>query len=304
MLTDDIPQIRRFNRMVTQRAGALSDHFLGRHRPLGESRLLYEIGADGADLRDLRGRLGLDAGYVTRLAQALERKRLIRVGPGTRDQRVRRARLTAAGRREVKEMNRRSDQAAAALLRPLTPAQRTRLVAAMGEVHRLLRLSGLRIERVAPAAPAARWCVRQYFDELDRRIESGFDPAASLSAEDRELVPPRGAFLLASVDGEPVACGAVKAIPPRIGSLKRMWVADSVRGLGIGRRVLLALETEARGLGLTTLRLETNRALKEAIQLYRSAGFREVAAFNADPYADHWFEKRLRRAAAAPRRLP
>ena len=293
MLADEISQVRRFNRMVTQRAGALDDHFLGRDRPLGESRLLYEIGPDGADLRDLRRRLGLDSGYVTRLVQALEEKGLLRLGEGSEDQRVRKARLTAAGRREVGEMNRRADQLAAALLGPLTPTQRTRLVDAMAEVHRLLQLAGLQIERVDPASPAARWCVSQYFGELNRRFESGFDPSASLSADDQDLIPPRGAFLVASVDGEPVASGAVKSIAPGVGSLKRMWVTDAVRGLGIGRRILEALEAQARELGLTTLRLETNHALQEAIRLYRSAGFREVAAFNSDPYAHHWFEKSL-----------
>jgi DNA-binding MarR family transcriptional regulator/GNAT superfamily N-acetyltransferase len=293
MLADEISQVRRFNRMVTQRAGALDDHFLGRDRPLGESRLLYEIGPDGADLRDLRRRLGLDAGYVTRLVRALEKKGLVRLTRGAGDQRVRKARQTAAGRREVREMNDRSDAAAAALLSSLTSAQRTRLVAAMAEVHRLLQAAGLQIERVDPASPAARWCISQYFEELDRRFDSGFDPAASLPTEDRDFIPPRGAFLVGSVDGESVACGAVKSISPGVGSLKRMWVGDTVRGLGIGRRMLEALEIRAGELGLTTLQIETNRALQEAIALYRSAGFREVAAFNADPYAHHWFEKRL-----------
>jgi DNA-binding MarR family transcriptional regulator/GNAT superfamily N-acetyltransferase len=293
MEADQIAQVRRFNRLVTQRAGALNDHFLGLDRPLGASRLLYEIGPDGAELRDLRRRLGLDSGYVTRLVQALEESGLVRLSQGTEDQRVRTARLTAAGKREVREMDERSDEAAAALLDSLTSGQRSRLVAAMAEVHRLLQLAGLQIERVDPASPAARWCVGQYFDELDRRFESGFDPAASLSADDRDLFPPRGAFLVAFMDGESVACGAVKAISPGVGSLKRMWVSDAVRGLGIGRRMLEALESQARELGLTTLRLETNRTLQEAIRLYRSAGFREVAAFNDDPYAHHWFEKDL-----------
>jgi DNA-binding MarR family transcriptional regulator/GNAT superfamily N-acetyltransferase len=293
MLADEIAQVRRFNRLVTQRVGALDDHFLGHDRPLGESRLLYEIGADGADLRDLRRRLGLDSGYVSRLVQALEEKGLVRLSPGAADQRLRKARLTAAGRREVKEMNRRADEVAAGLLDSLTSTQRTRLVAAMVEVHRLLQLAGLQIERVDPTSPAARWCVGQYFDELNRRFDSGFDPVASLSADDRDLVPPRGAFLVASVDGEPVACGAVKSVSPGVGSLKRMWVAGTVRGLGIGRRVLEALETQARELGMTTVRLETNQTLQEAIHLYRSAGFREVARFSSDPYAHHWFEKSL-----------
>jgi len=294
MLADQIAQVRRFNRLVTQRAGALDDHFLGRDRPLGASRLLYEIGPGGADLRDLRRRLGLDSGYVTRLVKSLEASGLVRLSQGTEDLRVRTARLTAAGQREVREMNQRSDAAAAALLESMTAGQRTRLVAAMAEVHRLLQLAGLRIERVDPGSPAARWCVGQYFDELDRRFDSGFDPAASLSAEDRDVVPPRGAFLVAFVDGEPVACGAVKAISAGVGSLKRMWVSGAVRGLGVGRRMLEALEGQARELGLVTLRLETNRTLEEAIGLYRSAGFREVAAFNDDPYAHHWFEKVLK----------
>ena len=288
-----VAQVRRFNRLVTQRAGALDDHFLGRDRALGASRMLYEIGAEGADLRDLRRRLGLDSGYVSRLVAGLERKGLVRVSRGEQDRRVRLVRWTAAGRREVAAINRRSDRAAAQILEALPPGQRDRLVAAMAEVCRLLQGAGLRIERVSPASPDARWCVARYFEELDRRFESGFDPAAAVPLDEAAMIPPRGAFLVGSVDGEPVACGGVKTLAPGVGYLKRMWVAESMRGLGVGRRMLGALEGEARSLGLTTLRLETNRALPEAIQLYRSAGFREIPAFNADPYGDHWFEESL-----------
>jgi DNA-binding MarR family transcriptional regulator/GNAT superfamily N-acetyltransferase len=290
---DHIARVRRFNRLVTQRIGALDDHFLGLHRPLGESRLLYQIGPGGSDLRDLRHRLGLDSGYVSRLIGSLHRKKLVRLTQDQGDQRVRTVYWTPAGRREVREMDRRSDRAAGKLLDRLSPDQRGRLVAAMDEVHRLLRLAGLTIERVDPSSPGARWCVAQYYAELDRRFDSGFDPAASLPADDAELRPPRGAFLVALLDGQPVACGALKAISRRIGSLKRMWVAGDVRGLGIGRRMLEALEGQARKLGVRILRLETNDALQEAIRLYRSAGYREVPPFNSDPYARHWFEKRL-----------
>jgi len=290
---DDVAQVRRFNRLVTQRVGALDDHFLGRGRPLGASRLLYEIGHNGADLRELRSRLGLDAGYVSRLAKTLQRAGLVRLRQDPDDQRVRSATLTAAGKREIREMNARADQLAGKLLAPLSPKQRGSLVAAMTEVHRLLRLAGLTIARVHPASPSARWCVAQYFAELDRRFEHGFDPGASLPADDRDLIPPRGAFLVATIDGEPVAGGCVKTIAPGTGSLKRMWVDHDSRGLGIGRRMLAALEEEARALGLGTLRLETNKALTEAIEMYRRAGYREVPKFNDDPYASHWFEKKL-----------
>lgn len=148
-------------------------------------------------------------------------------------------------------------------------------------------------ERIERVDPSSRSCVAQYFAELARRFEHGFDPALSLPADDDELRPPTGAFLVASIEGEPVACGAVKAIAPGIGSIKRMWVADAARGLGLGRRLLGALESEARELGITTLRLETNRALVEAIRLYRRAGYVEREPFNDDPYANHWFEKHL-----------
>ncbi len=290
-----VDQVRRFNRLVTQRAGALEDHFLGRDRPLGESRVLFEIGAHGADLRDLRARLGLDSGYLSRMVRALERAGLVTVRGAPGDERVRRARLTRAGRAELREMNRRSDEAAREILERLREPHRERLVAAMDEVRRLLTVAGARIERMDPASPAARECVAHYFAELGERFEEGFDPGRSLAAEDAELRPPNGAFLVAMADGAPLACGAIKRIAPGVGSLKRMWVTEALRGTGFGRRMLEALEAEAGRLRLTRLRLETNRALREAIQLYRSAGYREVAPFNDDPYANHWFEKTLPR---------
>ncbi|HEX2202681.1 MAG TPA: bifunctional helix-turn-helix transcriptional regulator/GNAT family N-acetyltransferase [Longimicrobium sp.] len=293
MHPEQVSRVRRFNRLVTQRIGALHERFLGRDRSLGESRVLHEIGPEGADLRDVRARLGLDSGYLSRLVRSLTDKGLIRVQPLAEDRRVRRAELTAAGLAEYHAQDRLSDEGAAALLAPLSDAQRARLLAAMAEVETLLRAAGVRIERVHPAEPAARGCVARYFEELDARFERGFDPGASLPADDAELVPPRGAFLVATVDGEAVACGAVKGIGGGVGSIKRMWVAESARGLGVGRRMLDALEAEARALGIMRLRLETNRALTEAIALYRGAGYREVAAFNDDPYAHHWFEKEL-----------
>src|SRR5437773_4414020 len=234
MRAAQVEQVRQFNRLVTQRVGALDDHFLGRGRPLGASRLLYEIGARGADLRALRQRLGLDAGYVSRLTKALVKEGLIQLAPAAGDQRVRRARLTARGRREIRELNDRSDRLAARLLGAVSPKYRERLVAAMAEVHSVLRAAGLVIERVDPASPAARWCVAQYFAEPDRRFPAALDPADSLPADDRDLVPPRGAFLVASIDGESGAGGCMKTTASQVGSLKRVWVACGARGFGIG----------------------------------------------------------------------
>jgi ribosomal protein S18 acetylase RimI-like enzyme len=95
------------------------------------------------------------------------------------------------------------------------------------------------------------------------------------------------------VGAEPVGCGALKFHDDGRAELKRMWVAPTARGLGLGRRLLAELEAHAAANRVRVLRLETNRALDEAIGLYRAAGYREVPAFNDEPYAHHWFEKTL-----------
>jgi DNA-binding MarR family transcriptional regulator/GNAT superfamily N-acetyltransferase len=286
-----IEAVRRFNRTVTQRIGALDDAFLARGRPLGQARLLWEIGPGGGDVRDLRARLDLDSGYLSRLLRALERDGLITVEASEADSRVRTARLTAAGRAERAELDRRSDEYAASLLGPLTSRQRGRLVGAMAEVVRLLTASAIEVGVRDPRDPGSRHCLRAYVGELAGRFDGGFDPDRSISAADHEMTPPAGLFLVAALHGEPVGCGALKFHPGAPAEIKRMWAAPSVRGLGLGRRLLAELETRAAAHGVRVLRLETNRALAEAIGLYRAAGYREVAAFNDEPYAHHWFEK-------------
>jgi DNA-binding MarR family transcriptional regulator/GNAT superfamily N-acetyltransferase len=293
MESDLIDQVRRFNRAVTQSIGALDDAFLSRSRPLGQARLLWEIGPDGADVRALRSRLDLDSGYLSRLLRSLENDGLAVVEVSESDGRVRTARLTDAGQAERTELDRRSDDAAAALLSPLTAAQRRRLTAAMAEVERLLMSSAVRVDVCDPGHPDARYCVRAYLGELAHRFDGGFDPALSISAADRELRPPAGLFLVATLHGEPAGCGALKFHPDAPAEIKRMWVAPGARGLGLGRRLLAELEAHGAANGVRTLRLETNQALGEAIALYRSAGYREVAPFNDEPYAHYWFEKTL-----------
>lgn len=155
--------------------------------------------------------------------------------------------------------------------------------------------SRIAIRAVDPESPEARHCLERYYAELDRRFEGGFDHATSIPAPPSDLMPPKGVFLVCFDGARPVGSGALILVRPGIGSIKRMWVDESARGLGLGRKILAALEEHAIRLGADTVRLETNRALTEAIRLYRSAGYLEVEAFNDDPYASHWFEKRLAR---------
>ena len=296
MEAEFVAAVRRFNRTVTQRVGALDDEYMARGRPLAQARLLWESGPDGAEIAALRARLGLDSGYLSRLLRALERDGLISVGPADQavgDGRVRSVALTDAGRAEWAELDKRSDELAWSILQPLSEPRRQRLVAAMTEVQRLLMASMVVIEAWQPGDPRARACVRAYARHIAVRFDEGFDPRLSKPVHDEELTPPAGVFLLATLNAEPVGCGAVKLHPDAPAEIKRVWVSETVRGLGIGRRILNELERYAAERGWTAVRLDTNRNLTEAIAMYRSAGYHEIEPYNTEFYAHHWFEKSL-----------
>lgn len=292
MRASDIEQVRRFNRLVTRRVGALEDSYLSRGRPLGEARLVYEIGAEGAEARALRDRLGLDSGYLSRLLRSLEAQGLVTVAAARGDARRRRARLTRRGRDELAAYDSLSDELAASWLAGLDDARRGRLVAAMGEVERLLRAAAVEVAPASAAGADARRCLGAYFAELSARFEGGFEPP-DLEAEVADLSPPAGFLALARLDGEAVGCGGLRRVDAATGEIKRLWTAPSARGLGVARALMRALEANARAQGFATLRLDTNKALVEAHALYRKEGWREVVRFNDNPYADHWFVKSL-----------
>jgi DNA-binding MarR family transcriptional regulator len=261
---------------------------------LGESRLLFEIGENGATVVELRDRLDLDSGYVSRLLRSLEKQKLVTTEPSPADRRVRIARLTSAGASELKSLNRDSDRLAQSILDPLNDDQRNKLTVAMALVERLLSASAVRIDEVPHNGGDAEYCLSRYFAELAERFDAGFDPAQSLAPTLGGFEPPDGAFIVMRLHGAPVGCGGFKRDALGIAYIKRMWIAREARRLGLGRRLLGELEDRARKLGYRTVRLETQKSLKEAQQLYLSSGYREVPRFNDEPYAHHWFEKLLR----------
>jgi len=205
---------------------------------------------------------------------------------------VRVVRLTDTGTHEYEAIDRLSDEAAEAQLAALDEKRRRALVAAMREVEYLLRAAAVRIEVADAGGAAARRCLARYYRELGERFDTGFDPARSLRTSAQDMNPPHGRFVLARLDGSSVGCGGLLLDGP-VPYIKRMWVDPEARGLGIGRRILEALEALARDHGAALVHLETNASLTEALALYRSSGYREVDAFNAEPYAHHWFEKQL-----------
>ena len=222
----------------------------------------------------------------------LEGKGLISVEPDSSDQRVRVIRLTEAGRAERAELDRRSNQLAWSLVEGLDDERRSELLEAMKTVQRLLIAGLIDIRVEDPRSDAARFCIESYFDEINRRFDAGFDREANMPGV-FAMAEPQGLFLVARLRGEPIGCGGLRFHADEPPDIKRMWISPDARGLGLGRRLLSELERHAREHGATIIRLETNRVLREAIQLYRSAGYVEVPPFNDELYAHHWFEKQL-----------
>ena len=291
----DTAIVRRFNRSYTQRIGALEESFLGMGLPLGAARLLYEIGARPGTVGELRARLGLDSGYLSRLLRRLQDEALVTVVADPADRRRRQVRLTATGRRRWRKLEDRSQQQARILIDPLRPSQRERLVTALATADLLVRAATVVPEPVPAGGQLAQQAVGHYFAELQQRFSDGFE-AAEQSAHDVEaLSPPGVVFVVAVSDGEPVACGGVQTIGPGTAEIKRMWVHPEWRGAGLGSRLLSRLEDCAGELDRQRIRLDTNDTLTEAIAMYRRAGYREIERYNDNPYARLWFEKRLPR---------
>jgi len=292
----DTDVVRRFNRTYTQRIGALDESFLGLGLPLGLARLVFEIGSEPGSptARDLRGRLGLDSGHLARQLRALEERGLVDVRPDPADRRRRVVTLTRSGKSLRRRLDDRSEQLAARLVEPLTERQRARLTDALATADLLVRAATVDIRTVDPTAPTAVEAMESYFAELDRRFPNGFD--AGPAAVGDLVAATGGAFVLATSEGRPVACGGIRFLAEDVGEIKRMWVHHEWRGAGLGARLLRHLEVTARDLGYRTIRLDTNRTLIEAIAMYERAGYRPIGRYNDNPYAQAFFEKPLPRA--------
>ena len=291
MTLDAIARFRRFSRAVTLEVGALDASYLGLGRPLGPARLLNAIGRDGADVSMLREGLKLDSGLPSRWLRGLESEGLVEVVADAHDARRRLARLTEAGRRECERYENLSNTRAREIL-SRHPHPET-LLSAMDLVANALNAEAIAIVETDPRIPAARHCLTAYYGELARRFEGGFEVKLSRDPEATDMLRPRGAFFVAMSEGLPLGCVGLKGRGDGWAEIKRLWVSETARGLGLARRLMTAAEDAARELGIETMRLDTNSALPEAAALYRKSGWREIDRFNDDPYPDLFFEKTL-----------
>lgn len=290
-MLDPVSRVRRFNRAVTSAVGALDTSFLGRGRPLGAARVLNAIGQGRSDVGEIRDYLGLDSGLMSRLLRSLEDEGLIETQAHEDDARRRVASLTRAGRREYAAYEALSNTQAEGFL--ARNARAEALLAAMDLIASALTRDRIALAEMDPRSDEARYCLREYYAELGRRFKQGFDVSLSRDPDAKDMRRPRGSFIVAMSDTLPVGCVGLKGTDHLYAEIKRLWVAPSARGLGLGKRLMDAAENAARTLGIALLRLDTNSALPEAGQLYRTTGWREIRRFNDDPYPDLFFEKRL-----------
>jgi GNAT superfamily N-acetyltransferase len=148
------------------------------------------------------------------------------------------------------------------------------------------------IEAVDPHRPEAREALTRYLAEIVDRVR-GITVDVSQADDVDEYIEPGGRFLLVYRGDAVIGCGAVRSLAPEVGELKRMWIRPDVRGTGVGSRLLSALVAQSRALGHTTLVLDTNAALTEALALYRKHGFEPVERYNDNPDATHFLGRAL-----------
>jgi DNA-binding MarR family transcriptional regulator/GNAT superfamily N-acetyltransferase len=291
MSFDPISRVRRFNRVVTSEVGALDTSFLGRGRPLGAARVLNAIGQGQSNVASIREYLGLDSGLMSRLLRGLEDEGLIETVSNRQDARRRIARLTEAGRSEFQAYEALSNaQAETFLARHSRPEE---LLHAMDLVASVLGRSLIAVEEMDPRHNDARFCLSEYYAELARRFENGFEVSLSRDPDAVDMIRPRGAFLVAMSDSLPIGCVGLKGTGSEIAEIKRLWVAPSARGLGLARRLMTAAEGVARELSINILVLTpTARWRRRNSSTATPAGTR-LTVSTTNPYPDTFFEKHL-----------
>lgn len=291
MNKNQITRFRNFSRAVAVEVGALEDSFLNRGRPLGAARVLNAIGLGYGRVSDLRAYLKLDSALLSRLLRGLEAEGLVKTSTNPADQRGRLTRLTPKGEQEFDIYETLSNERAASIL--ARHKNTHRLLNAMDIITIALSRDNIMFEEVDYASELATACLSAFAAELSERLNTVFDLKNSGDPELSQMKHPYGTFVVAKLGDMPLGCVGVKGRGGDLAEIKRMWITPAARGLGLARRMMTSAEEAARALSITTLRLDTNSTLSEAVGLYRSMGWVEIDRFNEDPYPDLFFEKQL-----------
>jgi DNA-binding MarR family transcriptional regulator len=287
-----VEAIRAFNRFYTTRIGILREGLHDSPHPLPEARVLFELGRGGmTEVGDLRRRLDMDAGQLSRLVSRLEEQGLVAREPSPADGRRQRLRLSASGIKAYKLLDRGAVRQWSALLASLDEAAQERLLEGMASVRYVLEPadaeSSAEVVLRAPAAGELGWIVARhgalYAAEYDWGV--GFEAlvAEIVAGFARGHDPARERAWIATVDGRPAGCVLCVRRDDAVAALRLLLVEPWARGLGLGGRLIDACVGFARGAGYRTLALWTNHPLVEARRLYERRGFAPVSEA---PHAD------------------
>lgn len=276
--------IRHFNRFYTRRIGVLQDHFLRSEYSLTEVRVLYELSRlQKTAARDISEELDLDPGYLSRILRRLSKSGLLATEPSPTDRRQTLLALAPPGRKLIGELDMRSSEAIAGLLRGLPEEGQARLLSAMHTIEELLDRPGN--ERVpyilrGPRAGDMGWVLQRhgalYAEEYgwDERFEALVARILGNFLQNHD--PKRERCWIAERDGQNVGCVFLVRKSAQVARLRMLLVEPSARNLGIGTRLVAECVSFARQAGYSTLVLWTNDVLVDARRIYERAGFTMV----------------------------
>ena len=298
---DPVEAVRAFNRFYTRRIGVLDEALLDSGLALAQARVLWELGHDpGVTASLLRERLGLDAGYVSRILRGFGARGWVAAAPVAHDARRRRLSLTAKGRRALEPLERRTREQVGAMLGAVTPGARERLLEAMRTVQAVLEPPRAETRPYVLREPRPGdfgWIVERHGAVYAR--EYGWDATfEGLVAEVvanylRRHDAARERAWIAERDGERIGCVLLVRRSARVAQLRLLLVEPSARGLGVGARLVAECVAFARAAGYERITLWTQSILVAARSIYRSQGFRRVAqepheSFGARLVGESW----------------
>lgn len=295
----ELDAVRRFNRFYTRRLGLLNEVLLDSGFTLTEARVLFELADRGeATATDLRTDLGLDAGYLSRMLKAFERKRLVTKTRSEEDGRQSLLALSAEGQRTFRPMEAASRAQIADMLSALDAGRRRRVVGAMASIERLLSGKAeaevtLRPHGVGDIGHIASRQALIY--HRDHGWDQSYEALAAeiLAGFVRTYDPERERGWIAERDGEIVGSVFCMKKSDEVAKLRLLYVEPSAQGLGLGRRLVDECIGFARAKGYRTLTLWTNDVLVAARKIYVATGFQLVEeekhhSFGADLVGQTW----------------
>jgi len=276
--------VRRFNRFYTKQIGLLGEGYLETPFSLTEARVLYELAhRERPSATELARELALDAGYLSRILKAFERRRLLTRTQSKSDGRQSHLALTARGRAAFAPLDVRSREDIGAMLTRLAPGEQQRLIDAMRTVETVLGAGpeGKAAFVLRPHQPGdLGWVVHRhgalYAQEygFDERFEALVARVVAKFAECYD--PRRERCWIAEKDGEVVGSVFLVRRSRSVAQLRLLLVEPRARGLGIGERLVAECVRFARQAGYRKVSLWTNSVLRAARRLYQAAGFRRI----------------------------